>query len=361
MATCPPTRLSTHGLARGGVVQLSRWGLLDDVLDSGAPPSREVTLGADGREVTLPVKDRSGVDLLVAPRRTHLDRIMATAAVEAGATMCTGTSVRGIVRDPCGRVAGVEARTSDGREVTLLARHVVGADGLRSTMARLLGARVQQSFRGDVATFYTYVDQVPWRGYELHVAKSAYAGVFPTHDGQAAVWLCQPTARSRGLCEAGAHRAEALVDAISHAAPALGQRLRSGRVVSRARGIVDPPNFVRQAFGHGWALVGDAGYHRDPITGHGITDAFRDAELLAGALHTALVHPESEHTALASYERTRNRALADVFRITRELCAFPAPTRFVELQVELSGALDREAQLLASLPAPEGAGAVLTA
>ena len=96
------------------------------------------------------------------------------------------------------------------------------------------------------------------------------------------------------------------------------------------------------------------------MTGHGITDAFRDAELLAEALHCALLHPETEEAALAAYELKRNAALADVFRITRELSAFPAPTRFVELQVELSEALDREAQLLASLPAPAGA-AVLTA
>ena len=84
---------------------------------------------------------------------------------------------------------------------------------------------------------------------------------------------------------------DALRRAIAATAPALGERLRAGRVVSPSRGIVVPPNHVRQAYGDGWALVGDAGYHRDPITGHGITDAFRDAELLADALHAALLDP----------------------------------------------------------------------
>jgi flavin-dependent dehydrogenase len=353
--------LSTHGIARGGVVQLSRWGLLDEVLASGAHASREVTFGSEGRETTRPVKDRSGVDLLVAPRRTHLDRILADAAVRAGATLRTGLCVRDVVRAADGRVTGVVARDSEGRSITLLGRYVVGADGLRSNTAGLFGARVQQAFDADVTTFYTYVDQVPWRGFELHVGEAAYAGVFPSHDGQAAVWLCRPTARSGDVLAAGSHRTTVLLDAIARTAPGLGERLAEGRVVARARGIVAPPNHVRQAFGDGWALVGDAGYHRDPMTGHGITDAFRDAELLADSLDCALADPARERPALAAYERTRNAALVDVFRITRELSAFPAPARFVELQVELSEALDREAQLLASLPALTRSGAVLTA
>src|ERR1700750_700945 len=79
--------LSTHGLVRGGVVQLARWGLLDDVLATGAPASRQVACGLAGREVTRPIKHRAGVDLLVAPRRTHLDRLLLDAALDAGATV----------------------------------------------------------------------------------------------------------------------------------------------------------------------------------------------------------------------------------------------------------------------------------
>ena len=352
--------LSTHGLARGGVVQLARWGLLDEVLASGAPPCRAVTLGIEGREVRRPLKDRAGVDLLVAPRRTHLDRILAEAAVAAGAEVRTCTTVRGLVRDPDCRVTGVVARNEAREDVILRARYVVGADGLRSSTAGMFGAGIQQAFISDVATFYTYVDQVPWTGYELHVGPRSYAGVFPTHDGQAAVWLCRPAELAAGVRHAGARRTDALLEAIAETAPALGERLRAGRAVSRTRGIVAPPNYVRQAYGDGWALVGDAGYHRDPMTGHGITDAFRDAELLADALHSALADPTAEQAALVEFQERRDEALADVFELTRELTCFPDTPRFVELQIELSEALDREAQLLASLPATR-AGAVLTA
>ena len=150
---------------------------------------------------------------------------------------------------------------------------------------------MQQSFRADVTTFYTYVDQVPWRGYELHVGRRSYAGVFP------------PTTARRPSGCAGPRHCRATYAGPGRTAPRpcwtpsppprppWDERLRSGRVVSRVRGIVDPPNYVRQAYGAGWALVGDAGYHRDPMTGHGITDAFRDAELLADALHVALADP----------------------------------------------------------------------
>ena len=90
-AQLPSDTTSTHSLVRGGVVQLSRWGLLDDVLDSGAPPVRTRPLPAVRRRarpepLRLPVKDKAGVDMMLAPRRYVLDAILADAATRAGAT-----------------------------------------------------------------------------------------------------------------------------------------------------------------------------------------------------------------------------------------------------------------------------------
>jgi flavin-dependent dehydrogenase len=311
--------------------------------------------------VTRRIKERAGVDLLVAPRRSVLDGILADEAVAAGASLRTGTGATGLLRDDRGRVGGITARTRDGQRLDIRARQVVAADGLRSTMAGRFGARVQQSFEADVSIFYLYVDQVPWRGFEFHVAPRGFAGVFPTHDGAACVWLSRPTALLDGVRTAGAHRTEALVAALAEVSPGLAERVRSGRAVSPVRGTVAPPNHVREAFGPGWALVGDAGYHRDPITGHGITDALRDAELLADALDESLDGRAREHDALTAYAAARDAALGDTFRLTRELCRFPDPSRFVELQVELSEALDREAATLASRPAPAGLRAATAA
>jgi len=114
------------------------------------------------------------------------------------------------------------------------------------------------------------------------------------------------------------------------------------------------PNQVRRAVGPGWALVGDAGYHRDPITGHGITDAFRDAELLADAADTMLRRARAERAAMAGYESQRDAAIAEIFALTRALGAFPPPAEFLDLQARLSRALDTEAQALAERPVPVG-------
>jgi flavin-dependent dehydrogenase len=216
---------------------------------------------------------------------------------------------------------------------------VVGADGLRSTVARLVGAPVRRRFAVDLSTYYFYVRDPSWRGYELDIADRSFAGAFPTHDGAACVWLIRPTPLLEPVRTAGSARVAALVDALGRSAPALAARARTGDVVGPVRGAVALPNHVRAAYGPGWSLVGDAGYHRDPITGHGITDAFRDAELLADAIETG---------DLPAYQRSRDRALDETFRLTEALARFPEPARFVQLQIELAEALDREALDLAS-------------
>ena len=131
-ASFPSDTVSTHSLARSGVVQLHRWGLLDDVLDSGAPAIRQVSFNAGGESVSRTIKHKAGVDLLVAPRRYVLDTILAAAAQRAGAQLRPGVTVTGLQRDGHGRVVGVSGRDRAGAPVEIGARHVVGADGLRS-------------------------------------------------------------------------------------------------------------------------------------------------------------------------------------------------------------------------------------
>ena len=91
------------------------------------------------------------------------------------------------------------------------------------------------------------------------------------------------------------------------------------------------------------------------MTGHGITDAFRDAELLAGAVDATCAGPTTTRPRrFAAYQHRRDAALRETFELTRALSAFPSPERFVELQIQLSDALEREAVDLAALPAPLG-------
>jgi 2-polyprenyl-6-methoxyphenol hydroxylase-like FAD-dependent oxidoreductase len=362
-ASFPSDTLSTHALARGGVVQLARWGLLDTVLASGAPPVRTVTFGfADGGSVRRTVKARAGVDFLLAPRRQILDTIVLAAATDAGARFAGGLGVTAVATDGTGRAAGVRVRDGQGRERMIPAPFVVGADGVRSRVARAVGAPVVDDRGPGPRIHYAYVAGLDADGFEFHVAPGAFAGVFPTHAGEANVWVFDsadtPEPAGTG---AGIDRAASFLARLVTASPTLARRVRDARITSPVRSASGLPNHVRQAAGPGWALVGDAGYHRDPITGHGITDAFRDAELLADALHETLEGAADEREALTAYQASRDAALKDVFALTEKLTHFPEPSRFVELQQQLGEALDREALLLASRPAPAGLGAATAA
>ena len=351
-AQLPSDTTSTHSLVRGGVVQLSRWGLLDEVLGSGAPPVRSVLFQQYGEGAAQPlrlaVKDKAGVDMMLAPRRYILDAILADVAVQAGATVVTGTTVSDVIRGADGRIGGVVAHGPDGASRQLRARLVIGADGVRSRMANLFGARVRESHRPSGTCLYTYVSGVPWDGFEFHLGQQAFAGVFPTHHGEAAVWLIRPKPLLESVLAAGAGRTEAFLHALRTCAPELAARVDRGVVTAPVRGSVGLPNHVRRPAGPGWALVGDAGYHRDPITGHGLTDAFRDGELLAEAADAVLRGAAEEPVAMRAYEQQRDDAIRDTFRITRALATFPPAGRFVELQGELSRSLDAEARQLAA-------------
>jgi len=337
-AEFPSDTLSTHAIARGGVVQLARWGLLDRIVGSGAPPIRAVSFFFPGGELVREVKQSAGVDHLVAPRRDVLDMILLDAARDAGATVETGVSVTGTPADAAGRLNGVAVRDRAGRHRRIDTRVVVGADGVRSRIARCVGARVTQRRPESGSIQYVYVAGLDADGFEFHIGERSMAGVFPTHHGEANVWICTPRDEPTPF-----------LDLLHECAPALAARVRFAKVVTPTRKAAGLPNHVLQAAGPGWALVGDAGYHRDPITGHGITDAFRDAELLARALVSMIVDGVPEDIAMASYEDERNRALAEIFDMTCRLSKFPAVDEFIELQKQLSTLIDEEATWLAAL------------
>ena len=353
-AAFPSDALSTHAIARSGVVQLNRWGLLPAVLDAGTPPIREVVFHSGGTSVTRTVKDRMGVDMLVAPRRHLLDALLVEAAVSAGAQLVTGVTVDGVRRGDDGRVTGVRGRDSSGGRVDIAARFVVGADGLGSRVARSVDAPFTEVSRaGSGATHYAYFAG-DWSAMEYYVGDRLFAGVFPTNNGEACVWVCAPADHARRV-----RRSHRLIDSafdamVRAAAPELGDRLDTVATrTSRTRGMIGMPNHIRHPVGPGWALVGDAGYHRDAITGHGISDAFRDAELLASVLDPVLRDVADEASALAGFHAERDHQLREIFDITCELVTFPPADRFIELQKQLSRAIETQAGTLAAMPLPQ--------
>jgi len=345
----PQDTLSTHAIARSGIVQLSRWGLLDRVRASGAPPIRSVAFGTAASLTTRTVKPTAGVDLLLAPRRYVLDTILREAAIEAGATLYTPATVRDVIRHPSGRITGVTIGQAGGRR-TLSGRIVVGADGLRSTVADRVGAPYRWRSISSSGTFYTYARGMHVQGFEFHLAPRALVGLFPTHFGETCVWICAPDDSLRPLLRAGSAKTAVLQQMIDDAAPQLAGRVQSAEITAPVRGAVNLPSHIRHAAGPGWALVGDAAYHRDPITGHGISDAFRDAELLTGAIDAHLGEGAPWSQTGSAYDTARTAAAQQIFTITQALTEFPSVGRFIELQKRLSDAIEDEALDLAARP-----------
>lgn len=340
--------LSTHALMRGAVVQLNRWGLLERIVDAGTPAIRETTFHYSEADVTVPIKPGSGVDALYAPRRTVLDPMLAAAAAEAGATVRYGARVVGL-RTYRGRVVGVEVRDRRSGAGSIPARLVVGADGRRSTIARLVGAPRTYRASHTSAFTYGYVRGLADRGYEWAYRPGAAAGYIPTNDELTCVF-------AGGLPEQiGRGGAAVLRSALAAASPEMADRLCSARVVSPVRTFTGQPGHLRRPWGPGWALVGDAGSWKDPISAHGLTDALRDAEQLSRAAVRALADERDAEEAYQEYELVRDRLTLPILRDSDEIAAMEwDDVRIVELLRSLNAAMNEELLTIAGFDEAAG-------
>jgi flavin-dependent dehydrogenase len=302
--------LSTHGLMRAGVLQLSRWGLLDRVIDAGTPAIRRTIFHYGDDAIAVPIKPAAGVDALYAPRRTVLDPIVVDAASDAGAEFRFGITVTGLQRDGNGRVAGVVGRDRSGAPIQAHGRLTIGADGIGSTVARHVEAPLERSGTGASAFVYGYWSDLATEGYEWFYRPGVAAGLIPTNDGQVCVFVGTTSARFRSEVAADIRRGFATL--LGEVDPAALERVMAASPASRLRSFPGQPGFMRRAWGPGWALVGDAGYFKDPISTHGLTDAFRDAELLAAAVDAADAGMPLP-LALARYQVTRDRLSSSLF------------------------------------------------
>ena len=345
----PHDTVSTHSIARSGVVQLNRWGVLDAVLATGTPAITHVTFhtadGADRRRIA----DRAGVDHLIAPRRHALDSVLLEAALEAGVRVHTGTRITGVHRTGGGRVAGVYGTDRSGHLTRFGGRYVVGADGLTSVVARSVGAQTLVSRPSPGATAYAYYGEVDWDGIEFFLGPQMFAGIFPTNDGEAAVWLCTLADRLDAARHEMPSTQAAFDSLVTTGLPDLVDRLAGARRTGPVRVSRRLPNHMLAPIGPGWALVGDAAYHRDPITGHGISDAFRDAELLARAIDTSL-RGGDESAAMCDYWRRRDQMATPIFDLTCAMAAQPEALTFIAHQRALSKSIEAEASELATWP-----------
>jgi menaquinone-9 beta-reductase len=304
--------LSTHALMRGGVVQLHRWGLLDRIVAAGTPAIKTASFHYGEREVTIPIGARAGVDALYAPRRTLLDRVLVDAARDAGADVRHRSDVVDVTRAADGRVTGVELVDREGRLLRVAADVVVGADGVRSRVARRLAAPIERRGRHATALVYGYWRGLAETGYRWLYRTGLTAGVIPTNDGASCVLVGVPAHR---LAEWSRSDLDAkFASAVSELFPSTAAQVAEGHPGGALRMFAGLTGFVRRSYGPGWALVGDAGFFRDPITAHGITDALRDAELLARTI------AGGDH--LGSYQAARDALSAELLDASDAVASF---------------------------------------
>ena len=306
--------LSTHALMRAGVLQLHRWGVLRRVIEAGTPPVTRTTFHYGDDTVAVPIEPRHGVDRLFAPRRTVLDRLLADAAMNDGVHVRYGMRLTDLVRTAGERVVGIVALDESGSPRTIATDVVIGADGLRSSVARQVGSEPYRLGRHASSSVYGYWSGVEVDGYHWHYRPGVSAGVIPTNDDETLVFASVPAARYQAVFGRGA--ADGYLNVLREAAPELASHVAGATLRSRLTAFSGQVGHFRQSHGPGWALVGDAGYFKDPITAHGISDALRDAELLAGAVAAGT------STALADYQRERDELSLDLFNVTDEIASF---------------------------------------
>lgn len=293
---------STHTILRLGMLQLQRWGLADRLTTTDTPPIRKVTLGFGDDLVPIELSADFGVDALYAPRRTVLDPILVTAALEAGVDLWTRTRLIDLIWEN-GSVAGVTVKSG---QLThhIRSRYVIGADGTWSRTADRVQAKAYRSFPPANATYYAYYDGIDTDGVYFQFTPGVTAGLIPTNQSQTCVYVGWHASRI-GEFRDNPDVAFLRQGAIGH--EQIGEAVHSGHRVSGFRGTPGLPGFLRQPWGPGWALVGDAGYTKDSISAHGISDALRDAELCARAIDRSLTEPEAESHHMSRYRGRRDR------------------------------------------------------
>ena len=153
---------------------------------------------------------------------------------------------------------------------------MIGADGRNSRVAKAVQPEQYNDKPMLQWSYYTYWSDLPVDGFEIYIRPDRGWAAVPTNDGLTMLVVGWPYA------EADAYKADVEANYLKtlELAPEFAERVRGATRVERFDGG-SVPNFFRKPYGPGWALVGDAGYTKDPITAQGISDAFRDAELCA--------------------------------------------------------------------------------
>ena len=321
-----------HFIHRHGPQRLARWGLLERITATNCPPVTSSVIDLGDFPLVGTGLEVDGIALGYGPRRSVLDTLLIDTAIESGVEVRTGFGVDEFTTDG-DRITGVRGRTSSVHApVTESATIVVGADGRRSRLARFVGADEYNLVPTLTCWYFSYWSGVRDPGVEIYFRPDNAVFAFPTNDALTGIFVGWPASHLAAVRADIEGHFMVAVDGIS----ALSSRVRGGRREEPFKGASDVPNFFRKPRGRGWALVGDAGLHKDPVLALGMCDALRDAESLVNALDEGLAGRRALDDTLNDYQRLRDEASADDFRENLEAARFTrAPDEVYRIRAAL--------------------------
>jgi 2-polyprenyl-6-methoxyphenol hydroxylase-like FAD-dependent oxidoreductase len=318
-ATFPSDTISTHVIQPPGVAALARWGLLDRLVGTGCPPLQTYALDFGPLALTG-APGMQDFPVAYCPRRIVLDKILVDAAREAGAEVREGFTVEEVVIE-AGRVVGIRGHSKDGPTVTERSRIVIGADGRHSLVAEAVKPDQYNERPVLLASYYAYWSGIPMNGrFETYIRPNRGFAAIPTHEDLTCVIAGWPYSEF----EANKHDVEANYMKVFDLEPSFGARVRRGKRESKLFGAA-VPNYFRKPYGDGWALVGDAGYNKDPVTAQGIKDAFLDAERCTVALDRFFSGEQSFEEAMSAYQRDRDEQAMPMYELTCQFASLEPP------------------------------------
>lgn len=302
-AKFPSDTLSTHFFRDPTFRALERIGVLEQV--KALAPALAVSHNVvDTFEFDEPVRAGSDASFALCVRRIRLDDILVQRLKSIpSVTLREGAAVHEFHSDGR-RLVGVRW-LEDGGSAVATARAIVGADGVRSTLASHVHPEIERGQKVQRLMYYAYFSGFEGQrepAAEFHYRGNSLAYVFPTSDELTLVALSLPISEFVEFKKDAARRFMKSVRGHPKVAP----RLDRAVLASHVAGSGSIPSYQRVPYGPGWALVGDAGQVLDPWTGQGIDQASTHALLLAEALDNYLSDATSWETAMAQYHHRRN-------------------------------------------------------
>lgn len=261
-----------------------------------------------------PYRDRG-----LSVRREVLDQVLLNRARAAGVRVHEGVRATGLRMD-AGIVRGADLLADGGRSTAIDASLVVGADGLRSVVARRLALSRTARWPRRLALVSHYENVAGIEDIaEMHVERDGFVGIGDVGHGLTTVALVVPASRARDLSGDTA----GFLDAWLRARPHLAPRFARAKRVSPVRATGPFGSQVKRAWAPGALLVGDAADFFDPFTGEGIFAALHGGELAAHAARDAIGASDesARRSALAAYDVARKNAFAGKWLVERFIAA----------------------------------------